>query len=305
LILTAMMVLPSLAPAWGQQQPSPSSGVRDAAKLFGEAAVREADAQLERLARQHGLPIVIETVESLPQGDAVDEEARSRFEKAGSKALYVLIARREAKTSLAHAPKSIESRLGQAKLAAIRDSFTEDFRQRRFDEGLRTAVATIGKSLEGVTTGPELVLRDQVRLNLAGAKAVIAAAEAKAAEMGLKVNIAVVDDGGHPLAFARMDGARPASAYTALTKATSAATTRLATGPIPAGTTTPDLLLNLSIQNAATASGGKFTTLYGGVPITVDGQVIGAVGVGGGTGEEDAVVAKAGVAALLKQVGGP
>ena len=50
--------------------------------------------------------------------------------------------------------------------------------------------------------------------------------------MKLKVNIAAVDDGGHLVAFERMDGARPASLYTAITKATSAATFRQATGPL-------------------------------------------------------------------------
>ena len=57
--------------------------------------------------------------------------------------------------------------------------------------------------------------------------------------MNLKMNIAVVDDGGHLLAFDRMDGARPASGYTSLTKAITAATFRQPTGPIPAGTANP------------------------------------------------------------------
>jgi glc operon protein GlcG len=143
-----------------------------------------------------------------------------------------------------------------------------------------------------------LVSRNRVRLNLAGAERVLAAAKAKAADMKLKMNIAVVDDGGHLLAFARMDGARPASGYTALTKAVTAATFRRATGPLPANGE-PDVLLNLSLQSAAAASGGKITTLKGGVPVVVDGQVIGAVGCGGGTGEQDAEVAKAGIQALL------
>jgi glc operon protein GlcG len=131
---------------------------------------------------------------------------------------------------------------------------------------------------------PPLVTRDRVQLNLAGAEAVLEAAKKKAAALGLKCNIAVVDDGGHLLAFARMDGARPASAATALTKAVSAATFRQETGPLPAKGE-PDVLLSLSIQ---TASGGKITTLKGGVPIVIDGQVVGAVGVGGGTGDQDA-----------------
>lgn len=145
--------------------------------------------------------------------------------------------------------------------------------------------------------GP-FVTRQRVQLHLAGAELILTAAKRKATEGGLKMNIAVVDDGGHLLAFARMDGARPASANTALTKAITAATFRQATGPLPINGE-PDLLLNLSLQNAAQASGGKLTTLKGGVPVIIDGQVIGAVGVGGGSGEQDAEVAKAGIQALL------
>lgn len=145
----------------------------------------------------------------------------------------------------------------------------------------------------------ELVARQRVQLNLAGAETVLKAAKDKATEMKVKVNIAIVDDGGHLLAFQRMDGARPASVSTALTKAAAAATTRQATGPVRRGEAEPDLLLNLSLQNAASAHGGKMTGLLGGVPIVVDGQVIGAVGVGGATGEQDAEVAQAGIEKLL------
>lgn len=150
---------------------------------------------------------------------------------------------------------------------------------------------------------PPLITRDRVQLNLAGAEKIIATARQKAAAMGLKVNIAVVDDGGHLLAFARMDGARPASGYTAQTKAVTAATFRQESGPLPPKGE-PDILLNLSLQNAAAHGGGKVTTLKGGVPVVVDGQVIGGVGVGGGTGEQDAEVAKAGIQALLDELKG-
>jgi glc operon protein GlcG len=149
-----------------------------------------------------------------------------------------------------------------------------------------------------------IISRDRVRLNLAGAELIVSAAKDKAAVMKVNVNIAVVDDGGHLLAFARMDNARPASASTAITKAIAAATTRQATGPIRRGETEPDLLLNLSLQNAAMAGGGKMTSLFGGVPIVVDGQIIGAVGVGGGTGEQDAEVAKTAIERLLKELAG-
>jgi glc operon protein GlcG len=144
-----------------------------------------------------------------------------------------------------------------------------------------------------------LVLRHQIKLTLAGARRIVTAAAAKAEAMGLKVNIAVVDDGGHLIAFERMDGGRPASIYTAMTKAVTAATLRRESGPLPASAALPDPLFNLSLQNAASASGGKITSLYGGIPVVVEGQVIGGVGVGGGTGEQDAVAARAGLDALL------
>ncbi|MEW4530833.1 heme-binding protein [Maioricimonas sp. JC845] len=144
------------------------------------------------------------------------------------------------------------------------------------------------------------VIRNHVRLTQAGARQVLDAALAQARKMDLAVNISVVDDGGHLFAFARMDGARPGSIYTSMTKATTAALIRKETGPIP----TEDNLnthLSLAVENAATVSGGKFTTLKGGVPIIVDGQVVGAVGVGGATGEQDREIARAGVAALAKE----
>jgi glc operon protein GlcG len=142
-----------------------------------------------------------------------------------------------------------------------------------------------------------------VQIRLAGAEKILAAAKAKAVALNLHMNIAVVDDGGHLLAFARMDNARPASAATALTKAVTAATFRQATGPLPPKGE-PDMLLNLSLQAAAAAGGGKLTTLKGGVPVVIDGQVVGAVGVGGGTGEQDAEVARAGIQALLDALAG-
>jgi glc operon protein GlcG len=146
-----------------------------------------------------------------------------------------------------------------------------------------------------------LVARNQVRLQLKGAEAALAAAREKAAGLKVAVNIAVVDEGGHLLAFARMDGARPGSAPTAITKATAAATFRQPTGPLPPRGD-PDPLLSLGVTLAAAAGGGKATPLKGGIPIVVDWQVIGAVGVGGATGEQDAEVARAGVDALLKAI---
>ena len=165
----------------------------------------------------------------------------------------------------------------------------------------RIVVALLAIAPAASQDGKPLVNRDRIQLNLAGAETVLSAAKAKAAAMGLKVNVAVVDDGGHLLAFARMDGARPASGQTAMTKAVAAATFRQATGPAPAKGE-PDVILSLGLAAAATASGGKGTPLKGGVPIVIDGQVVGAVGVGGGTGEQDVEIARAGIQALLDGV---
>jgi glc operon protein GlcG len=164
--------------------------------------------------------------------------------------------------------------------------------------GLPAALAATAARAADPPAEPPLVTRGRVLLNLRGAELILSAARVKAAELKLSMNLAVVDDGGHLLAFARMDGARPASGYTAQAKAVTAATFRQETGPLPAKGE-PDLLLNLSLQAAASAGGGKLTTLKGGVPVVIDGQVVGGVGVGGGSGEQDAEVAKAGIRALL------
>jgi len=165
-----------------------------------------------------------------------------------------------------------------------------------------TAALLILDSFGPCEAQTELVTRQRVQLNLSGAEVILKAAKAKAEELKVKVNVAIVDDGGHLIAFQRRDGARPASVATAMTKAVAAATTRQPTGPIRRGDAEHDVLLNLSLQNAAHAGGGKMTSLLGGVPIVFDGQVVGAVGVGGGTGEQDAEVAKAGIEALLNEL---
>lgn len=280
-----------------------SAALRDEAEMFGpetRARVRET---LERIEKQHHVPIRIETIESL-EGEAIAAEAPSRARRSGGTGIYILLSRKETKLQIL-VSRDFRDRIPQPAIQEIRDTFLAGFRAGDFDQGLIRGVQAIDTSLAQAhearppADASSLVARDQVRLTLAGARRVIAGAEAKAAEMGLKVNVMVVDDGGHPLAFARMDGARPASAYTATTKAISAATFRQATGPIPPGIDPPDPLLNLSLQNAATAGGGKLTTLFGGLPVVVQEQVIGGVGVGGGTGEQDAEVARAGVAAFL------
>ena len=272
--------------------------VRDRAGLFGADAIASAKGELERVARETGASIIVETVDTL-DGQPVDRVALGLARRSGIRGIFVLIARKERKLDVLGSGHYKEM-LTPAHIRTIRDAFFEGFRRQDFNDGLKRGVAELARVMAAVrhvpvpadaprapapespsgsataTTamafGPKsagdspLVARNQVRLTLAGARAIIAGAEAKSQAIGIKENIAVVDDGGHLIAFERMEGARPASVYTALTKATTAATLRQPSGPFPPGTTTPDPLLNISLQNAAAASGGKITTLYGGVP---------------------------------------
>jgi glc operon protein GlcG len=118
---------------------------------------------------------------------------------------------------------------------------------------------------------------------------ILAAARAEAQQNHWAVSIAVVDDGGHPLALERLDGCAPIGAYIASEKARSSAIGRRETKGYE------DMVNG---GRSAFLSAPLLTSLEGGVPLIVDGQVIGAVGVSGVKAEQDAQVAKAGVAAL-------
>jgi glc operon protein GlcG len=141
-----------------------------------------------------------------------------------------------------------------------------------------------------------LVTRNHPKLTLEGARAVLAAAQRRAEEIRAPMNVAVVDDGGHLLAFERMDGAKPASVAISLVKAQAAALRRAATGPAMAGDqVNVPLALGLAVANPA-----QQTPIRGGVPLIVDGQVIGAVGASAGTENQDLDVARAGASAIEK-----
>src|SRR3954470_19514679 len=127
-----------------------------------------------------------------------------------------------------------------------------------------------------------------VRLTGDGALKLLNAATAKAREMNVPQCISVVDSGGHLLAFLRMDGAFVLSIETSLRKAMTAASYGEPTGNLREGI---DLKL-------AIATEGKRINLPGGLPVIVDGQVIGGIGVGSGTGEQDRQVAAAALRAL-------
>lgn len=118
---------------------------------------------------------------------------------------------------------------------------------------------------------------------------VLTAARQQAQAQQWNVTIAVVDDGGHPLALERLDGCAPASAYIAVEKARTAALGRKETR---------DYEEMVNAGRTAFVTAPLLTSLEGGVPLRVDGQVVGAIGVSGVKAEQDAQVAKAGAAAL-------
>ncbi|MHC8344816.1 heme-binding protein [Pseudomonas sp. RT6P73] len=118
---------------------------------------------------------------------------------------------------------------------------------------------------------------------------ILSAARSEALNNQWAVTIVVVDDGGHPLALERLDGCAPIGAYIATEKArTSALGRRESKGY--------EEMVNGGRH--AFLSAPLLTSLEGGVPIIVDGQVIGAVGVSGVKAEQDAQVAKAGAQCL-------
>jgi len=127
-----------------------------------------------------------------------------------------------------------------------------------------------------------------MKLTYEGAQKLLAAGVAKARDMKVPQCICIVDAGGHLLAMARMDGAFALSIDTALRKAQTAAAYGGPTGGIEAGI---DIKL-------AIATDGRRINLPGGLPVIVDGHVIGAIGVGSGTGEQDREVANTALAAI-------
>ena len=127
-----------------------------------------------------------------------------------------------------------------------------------------------------------------LRLTGEGALKILRAAMDKAAAMGVPQCISVVDAGGHLLAFCRMDGAFVQSIDSSLKKAMTAASYGKPTGGMDDA-----IAIKLAI-----ATEGKRVNLPGGLPVIVDGHVIGAIGVGSGTGADDLEVARAGIAAI-------
>jgi uncharacterized protein GlcG (DUF336 family) len=132
-------------------------------------------------------------------------------------------------------------------------------------------------------------------LMLGAAERIVAAAKKKAAEIGTKMDIAVVDAGGNLKAFARMDGAWLGSVDIAQRKARTARWFDMNTGEIGKLSQPGGPLFGIEHSN------GGLITFPGGVPLkNAQGEVVGAIGVSGSSVENDHTVALAGAAALAK-----
>ena len=135
-----------------------------------------------------------------------------------------------------------------------------------------------------------LRLPQRPTLSLEAARVALAAAEAEALRNSWRVVIAVVDDGGHAIVTARLDGAQWSSIDTAVNKARAAVAWKR-----------PSRLLEESVNQGRAAFLSitqGMAVLQGGVPIEIEGAIVGAVGVSGVKAADDEVIALAGVNAL-------
>ena len=129
-------------------------------------------------------------------------------------------------------------------------------------------------------------------MNLEDARRIIAAAEIKAAEIGQPMNIAVADAGGNLVAHVRMDNAWMGSIDISIKKAWTSRAFDIATKDLADHSQSGDQFFGINASN-----GGKVMIFAGGIPIKKGKKVVGAIGVSGGSGEQDHTVAEAGAKA--------
>lgn len=140
----------------------------------------------------------------------------------------------------------------------------------------------------------EAQLADKKVITLAAAKTMAAAAEAEAVRNGWNLVIVIVDDAGNLLLLERMDGVQLGSIAIATQKARTAALYRRPSR---------EFSERVTAGNNATLALPDVIPLEGGLPIVVNGQVIGAIGASGATSAQDAQAAQAGIDALLASLG--
>ena len=134
---------------------------------------------------------------------------------------------------------------------------------------------------------------EELMVKLEDARRVISAAEKKALEIGQPMNIAVVDGGGNLVAHVRMDGAWIGSIDISINKAYTSRAFDLSTQDLAEESQSGRQFFGIHASN-----NGKIMIFAGGIPLSSEGQVVGGIGVSGGSGEQDHAVAEAGAAAF-------
>lgn len=140
-------------------------------------------------------------------------------------------------------------------------------------------------------------MKQALKLELKEARRMVAAAIATAGRIGVLESVCVVDEGGHPLALERMDGARITGPQIAWNKAFTAAGHKRSThlfNRAPTGAALP----GNEAFGIQWSFDGRFAIFVGGFPIVVDGEVVGGIGLSGGNGEQDTKCALAALDAL-------
>lgn len=128
------------------------------------------------------------------------------------------------------------------------------------------------------------------RLDQADARTLIEGAAAKAIEIGVPMCIAVTDESGNLVAFQRMDGGKVSSVTVAQNKAFTASAGRKATHEYNEACVPGNLLFGIH-----TSFDGRFSVVGGGLPIIIDGEVVGGIGLSSGTPQQDRSCAQAGI----------
>ena len=135
------------------------------------------------------------------------------------------------------------------------------------------------------------------RLSLSDAKHLIDGAKKKAQEIGVPMCIAIADESGSLIAFDRMDGGKVTSITIAQDKAFTAAAARKATHEYNEACIPGNLVFGIH-----TALGGRLCVVGGGLPVAVDGEVVGGIGLSSGTPQQDMQCAQAGVDHFADQI---
>ena len=134
------------------------------------------------------------------------------------------------------------------------------------------------------------------RLSAEDADILIEGAEREALKIGVPMCIAVVDESGNLIAFRRMDGGKILSVSLSQDKGFTAAVSRKSTQTYNQNCVPGNLAFGIH-----TSSGGRFSTVGGGVPVEIDGTIVGGIGISGGAPEQDIQCADAAIAFFLSR----